>query len=216
MRAPHLLPVTAVTALALALTACTSEDPVDEVPPATDDASVTSDDGLEGGPGSNGWLCQYVSPSATDAAAGGTAETPRERIVEDDEDSWVCEVLTGGPGEQRPVVRLSILIGEEFRAEARERAEAAPDVEQGPDYLGLSFISPGLVTALTSCTDPAATNRSQQVPYTLVGEALEVVDEETTEDLRSSLTTAARNLDQGVGCTPGQALADQEAATTAP
>ena len=79
MRAPHLLPVTAVTALALALalTACTSEDPVDEVPPATDDASVTSDDGLEGGPGSNGWLCQYVSPSATDAAGSRSVTSTR-------------------------------------------------------------------------------------------------------------------------------------------
>ena len=214
MHAPHLLPVTAL--LALALSACTSEDPVAGTPSTPDDASVSSDDGLEGGPGTNGWLCQYVSPSATEAAAGGTAETPRERVVQDDEDGWVCEVLTGGPGEQRPVVRLSILIGDEHRAEARQRAEAAEDVERGPDYLGLSFVSPGLVTGLTSCMAPGATDRSQQVPYTLVAEALEVVDEETTGDLRSALTSAARNLDQGLGCTPSQALADQQSATTAP
>lgn len=216
MRAPLLLPLTA--ALALILASCTSEDPATGTPSATQDAAVTSDDGLEGGPGVNGWLCQYVSPSATAAAAGGTAVTPRERIVQDDEDSWVCEVLTGGAGEQEPVIRLSILLGEEAREQARQRAEAADGVEPGPDYLGLSFVSPGLVTGLTSCTEPGAENRSQQVPYSLVGEALGVVDDETTEDLRSALTTAARNLDQAVGCTPSQAIADMDggSATTAP
>ena len=200
----------------LALTACTSEDPAPPAPTGTDDAAVTSDDGLEGGVGTNGYLCNYVSPSATEAAAGGTAETPRERVVRDDEDGWVCEVLSGGVGAQEPVIRLSILLGEEARAEAREVAEAADGVEPGPDYLGLSFVSPGLVTGLTSCTAPNATSRTEQIPYTLVAEGLGVVDEATTEDLRSALTSMAQNLDRGLGCMPKQARADQADGTTAP
>lgn len=214
MRSLSLL--TAPALLALALTACTSQEPVTETPTVTDDAAVTSDDGLEGGTGSNGWLCNYVSPAAAAAAAGGTAETPRERIVQDDEDGWVCEVLSGGQGEQEPVVRLSILLGEQARVEARERAESAEGVEPGPDYLGLSFVSPGMVTGLTSCTTPGAADRTDQMPYTLIGETLGVVDEATTENLRSALSTMAQNLDRGVGCAPRQAVEEQAAATSAP
>ena len=101
-------------------------------------------------------------------------------------------------------------------AGARERAEAAEGVEPGPDYLGLSFVSPGMVTGLTSCTAPGTTDRTDQVPYTLIGETLGVVDDATTENLRSALSTMAQNLDRGIGCAPRQALEDQAAATTAP
>lgn len=211
MRTLRLLsvPTLAVTTV-LTVGACTSEDPATETSTSgTDDAAVTSDDGLQGEVGGNGYLCQYVSPATADAAAGGTAVTPRGLVTEDDEDGWVCDVLSGGPGEQEPVLRLSIHLGEEARAEARARAEAEDGVEPGPEYLGLSFISPGLVTGLTSCTAPDATNRADQIPYTLVGESLTIIDEEMTDEVRSALALMAQNLDKSVGCAPKAALQAQ-------
>lgn len=204
--------------LALTLSACTSEDAGTARGTAgtADDAALTSDDGLQGQSPQNGWLCEYVSPSAVDAAAGGKAVTPRSLTVQDDEKAWVCEVLSGGKDEQEPIVRLTIALGEEGRATAGQRAEAAQGVQPGPDYLGRSFISPGLVTGLTSCTAPKATDRSQQIPYTLVAEAFKVTTPEVTDDLRSALTIAAQGLDKSLGCSPKQASKDQAAATTAP
>lgn len=200
---------TVAAGLALLLSSCTtSEDPT-PTPTATEDAAATSDDGLEGTEGRNGWLCEYVNASAVNAAAGGEAVTPRQRIVEDDEDAWVCEVLSGGPGEQEPIIRLSILLGEQARAEARERAEAAEGVEPGPEHLGRSYISPGLVTGLTSCVRPGATQRDDQVPHTLIGESFLVDDQEVTEDLRGALSSMAQGLDKGLGCSPKQAVIDQ-------
>lgn len=214
MRTLRLLTLPAVATLVLP--ACTSEDPAGETP-TTDDAVVTSDDGLEGSAPTDGWFCRYVAPDAVDAAVGGTAETPRELVVQDDEEGWACEVLTGGKGEQEPVLRVSILIGEEARAEARSRAEAADGVRPGPEFLGLSFVSPGLVTGLTSCMAPGATNRADQAPYTLIAEQLSgEVDEATTANLRATLSGAAQSLDKAFGCAPRQALKDQAAATTAP
>ena len=218
MRTRTLSVAAAGLAATLALAACTSDDPVTPGDPTTPagDAATTSDDGLEGTAGKNGWLCDYVSPSAVEAAAGGEAVSPRQRIVTDDEDSWVCEVLSGGAGEQEPIIRLSIELGPEAREAARERAEAADGVEPGPQYLGLSFVSPGLVTGLTSCVRPGATKRSDQIAHTLVGESLKVTDAEVTDDLRSSLALMAQNLDKGLGCSPKAAIADQAAETTSP
>lgn len=205
-----------VAGLAVALSACTSEEP--EAPPvAAEDSARTSDDGLEGEPGTGtGWLCEYVSPATLRAAVGAEAQSPRQLVTEDDEDSWVCEVLVGGPGEQEPAVRLAIQLGEEARDLARERAEAAAQVRGGPEHLGVSFVSPGLVTALTLCTAPDAQDRGERIPYTLVAESLGETGEEATAGLRQALTEAAKRLDAAVGCSPSQALSDEAAATTGP
>lgn len=201
----------AITAgLVLALGACTSEDPASDT--STDDAAVTSDDGLEGSAGNRGWMCQYVSPTAIELANGGEAETPRQLTTEDDDDAWVCDVLVGGKGEQEPVVRVGIYLGDEARAEARTRAEEADGVEAGPDHLGVSFISPGLVTGLTLCTDLTASDTSVKIPYTIVIESLGETDEEVTHHLELAATEAAKSLDKGVGCSPKRAIEEDRAA----
>ncbi|GGK58238.1 hypothetical protein [Ornithinimicrobium pekingense] len=202
--------------LALLAGACTSED-ADPRPTAEDTANAT-DDGLEGQAGNQGWMCQYVSPTAVELAAGGEAQTPRELISVDDEDSWVCDVLVGGAGEQEPVIRLSIELGEEARTAARARAEGAEGVEPGPDHLGVSFVSPGLVTGLTLCTAPDATSATEKIPYSLVAESLGETDAEATEHLERALTETAKNLDRTLGCSPRRAVEEEQdaAQTTAP
>lgn len=202
--------------LALGLSACTSEDPEPTAEPTQEEAAPTTDDGLEGTLTANGWACEYFSPAAADHAAGGTATTPRGIVTQDDEEGWVCEVVSGGPGEQEPIARLSIILGPEAREEYRTLAEGAEGVEPGPDYLGKSYIAPGLVVGLTSCTRPGATQRSDQIEHTLVGEALNVTDEQATDDLRSALTLAAQGLDKGMGCSPAQVVRDLAETTSAP
>ncbi len=201
--------------LAVALSACTSEGPTP--PSEAEDPVVTSDDGLEGEPGTgNGWMCDYLSPAALRAVVGEEPQSPRQLVSEDDEDTWVCEVLVGGQGEQEPVVRLTIELGEEARDRARERAENADQVSEGPEHLGVSFVSPGLVTALTLCTAPGAQDRAERIPYTLVAESLGDTGEEATSALRQALTEAARRLDSSIGCSPRQAVSEDAAATTGP
>lgn len=203
-----------IAGLALSLSACTSEsaDPV----PGDDAAASTPDDGLEGEEGNNGWMCQYVSPTAVELANGGEPETPRSLVTEDDEDTWTCDVLVGGKGAQEPVIRLGIHLGEEARDEARARAEAAEGVEPGPDHLGVSFVSPGLVTGLTLCTAPNATTANDKIPYSLVIESLGETDAETTEHLQRALTETAKGLDGSVGCSPRMAVSEDAGATSAP
>lgn len=215
MRTRTLSLTAVVTGLTLALTACTSES-ADPEPTAPDDTAATSDDGLEGDAGNQGWMCQYVSPRAVEVLAGGEAQTPRQLVTEDDEDTWVCDVLVGGPGEQEPLARLSIDLGEEAREEARERAESAEGVQPGPDYLGVSFVSPGLVTGLTLCTAPDATDVNDKIPYALVAESFGETGPEATDRLRQALTEMAKNLDGNLGCSPTRAVAEDAEQTTAP
>lgn len=214
MRFPTLSLPAVAAGLTLALTACTSDtaDPT----PTVDDTAVTSDDGLEGEAGNQGWMCQYVSPRAVEVLAGGEAQTPRQLVTEDDPDSWVCDVLVGGPGEQEPLARLSIMLGEEARQSARARAESEDGVERGPDYLGVSFLSPGLVTGLTLCTAPDATSARDKIPYSLVIESFGETGPEATDRLRQALTEAAKNLDGTMGCSPRRAVAEDASQTTAP
>ncbi|MFK5635737.1 hypothetical protein [Ornithinimicrobium sp. LYQ103] len=211
------LTATALVAV-LGLTACTSEEPTPT--PSTDEATssggTTTDDGLEGGPGTNGWMCQYASPDAVSAVAGEEPTTVRELVVQDDAEGWVCQVLVGGAGEQETVLTVSVLLGEEYRDAARARAESADGAEPGPAYLGVSFLSPGLVTGLTLCTAPDAARSDDRIPYTLVAESLAETGEDATDALRATLGEAARSLDQGLGCSPQAALAEDAATTTAP
>lgn len=205
---PSLLAVAALT-----LGACTSGDA--DPAPSQDAAAQTSDDGLEGEAGNQGWTCQYVSPPLVESAAGGRAETPRQLVTEDDEDGWSCDVLVGGPGEQEPVVRLGIHLGEEHRDAARARAEGEQDVRPGPEHLGVSFVSPGLVTGLTLCTDPEGA-AGARIPYALTAESLGETGEETTALLQRALTEVAKGLDGSLGCSPKQARADDAEQTSAP
>jgi hypothetical protein len=205
--------------LALVLGACTSG--TDEPGPTGDGASATDDaaaasDGLQGEAGNQGWTCEYVSPAAVELAAGGEATTPRQLVTQDDEDAWVCDVLVGGEGEQEPVIRLAIHLGEEARGTARARAESAEGVEPGPEHLGVSFVSPGLVTGLTLCTAPDATDTDDKIPYSLVIESLGQTDQETTEQLERALTETAKSLDRTLGCSPARAVSEDSGQTTAP
>jgi hypothetical protein len=208
----------AVTAgLTLALGACSAET-ADPDPTTGDDAAVTStaEDGLEGEAGNRGWMCQYVSPTAIELANGGEAQTPRELVTQDDADNWVCDVLVGGPGEQAPLIRLGIRLGEDARDTARARAEGEEGVEDGPEHLGVSFVSPGLVTGLTLCGDPQSTDAQARIPYSLVIESLGETDVETTDHLQRALTETAKSLDQSLGCSPKRAVEEDASATTAP
>lgn len=214
MRNRALTAVAAVAGLTLVLGACTSGEP--DPAPTSDDTAVTSDDGLEGTAGNQGWMCNYVNPKAVELANGSTPETTRMLVTEDTEDSWVCEVLVGGKGEQEPVIELSIRLGEKASEEARARAEAADGVEPGPDHLGVSFVSPGLVTGLTLCTDPQSTDAADKIPYALVAESFGDTGAETTDYLQRALTETAKGLDQSVGCSPSAALRDEAEQTTAP
>lgn len=198
--------------LALTLSACTSGTLDDE--PTTDDAAVTSDDGLEGTAGNQGWMCNYVSPTAIELANGSAPQTTRMLVTEDTEDSWVCEVLVGGKGEQEPVIELAIHLGEEAREEARAEAEGADGVQPGPDHLGVSFISPGRVTGLTMCKDPQSDDVLDKIPYTLVATSLGETDAKTTEHLQRTLTETAKGLDKSVGCSPKRAIQEDAAAQT--
>ncbi len=216
MRTPRPTVPSLLAAAALTLVACTSGD-ADPAPSPDEDAQTRSaDDGLEGEAGNQGWMCQYVSPPAVESAAGGQAQTPREVVTQDDEEGWVCDVLVGGPGAQEPVITLGIHLGEEARDEARGRAEGAEGVRPGPEHLGLSFVSPGLVTGLTLCTDPDATDADQRIPYSLVAESHGEADEKTTALLQRTLTEVAKNLDGQLGCSPSQARSDGAEQTEAP
>lgn len=213
----HTRTATAATAtgLALVLGACTSGGA--DSAPTSEDTAVTSDDGLEGTAGNQGWMCNYVSPTAIELANGSTPETTRMLVTEDTEDSWVCDVLVGGKGEQEPLIELSIHLGERSWAQARARAEGAKGVEPGPDHLGVSFVSPGLVTGLTMCTDPQSDDPDDKIPYALVAESFRQTDATTTEHLQRAVTETAKNLDQSIGCSPKLALQQDAAArTTAP
>lgn len=212
MRNRTLTAAATATGLALVLGACTSGGP--EPAPTSDDTAVTSGDGLEGSAGNRGWMCNYVSPKAIELANGSAPGTTRMLLTEDTQESWVCQVLVGGRGEQEPVVELSIRLGQAAREEARSRAEAAEGVSPGPDHLGVSFVSPGLVTGLTMCTDPASSDVADKIPYTLVAESFGQTDEKTTHQLQAVLTETAKGLDQSVGCSPKLALQQDAAAQT--
>lgn len=204
---------TAVLALVagLALGACTSgEDPADDSTPApsTEQAAVTD------GSDSNGWLCDDISPQSLRALAGGELADPAEEMIQDDDEAWICEARDG----DTTLARLSLSVGEEARDAARERVQAAEGVAAGPDYLGESYTSPALVVGLTLCTDMDQPGAGVYEPYTMVAEALVESEDDLSEPLRSTLASMARRLDQGIGCSPRQALeeagADDGAATT--
>ncbi|AXH97188.1 hypothetical protein [Ornithinimicrobium avium] len=205
---------TTAAGLALVLGACTSGGP--EPAPTSDEAAVTSDDGLEGTAGNQGWMCNYVSPTAVELANGSAPQTTRMLVTEDTEDSWVCDVLVGGKGEQEPVIELSIHLGEGAWADARARAEGAEGVEPGPDHLGVSFVSPGLVTGLTMCKDPQSDDAGDKIPYALVAESFGQTGAGATEHLERAVTETAKALDQSVGCSPKLAVEEDAAQTTAP
>ena len=217
MRTPARSLAAATVGLTLLLSACTSESG-DPEPSASADAeeTATADDGLEGEAGNRGWMCQYVSPTAVELANGGEAETPRQLVTEDDAENWACDVLVGGPGQQEPLIRLGIRLGEDARAAARQRAEGEQGVETGPDHLGVSFVSPGMVTGLTLCADPRSSDARERIPYSLTIESLGETDAETTDHLERALTETAKNLDRNLGCSPKRALEEEAGATSAP
>lgn len=217
MRTPARSLAAATVGLTLLLSACTSEsgDPEPSAP-ADAEGTATADDGLEGEAGNRGWMCQYVSPTAVELANGGEAETPRQLVTEDDAENWACDVLVGGPGQQEPLIRLGIRLGEDARAAARQRAEGESGVETGPEHLGVSFVSPGMVTGLTLCADPQSSDARDRIPYSLTIESLGETDAETTDHLQRALTETAKNLDRNLGCSPKRALEEEAGATSAP
>lgn len=209
--------------LALGATGCTSE-PEPEEPRS---GGTTSETAPEDGRGGNGWLCEDMSPANLRAVAGGELAEPRELVVADDDTSWVCEAYDG----QAPLLRLSVVVGEEGREEARALAAETEGGAAGPDYLGESVIGPRQGVAITLCTDVSGTavdNDGQEgadevpvagdtegdtrVPYSITAEALGDSEEDVSEALRSTLTLTAGKLDQGFGCSPKAAL--EEAAQT--
>lgn len=182
-----------------AMTGCTS-GPVEEE--TTDDAIVTSDDGLEGSEGTSGWYCRYLNAGLIESALGQESTTPRELVVSDTAEEWICEVLNGGPGEQDPILRVSIQLGQDAVDTARTRAETAEDVQDGPEHLGESYLSAGLVTGLTACRLPTAQRLDDFGPLAIVLESLGQTDATTTQQLRAAASQAAQQLDQSLGCSP--------------
>lgn len=204
-------PARSITALALAaltLGACTSgEDPSET---STPDAAPSSAPAVTDGSDSNGWLCEDVSPETLRAVAGGELGEPNEVMVQDDETAWVCDAYDG----DTPLVRLSLAVGEEARDEARSRMQSLEGVTEGPDYLGESYSSPGVVAGLTACTDMDQPGAGVYEPYTMVAESLTGDDADVSDQLRSTLTGLARRLDQGIGCSPKQARGEADAGDT--
>lgn len=193
--------------LALGATGCTSE-PEPEGPTS---GGTTSETAPGDGRGGNGWLCEDMSPANLRAVAGGELAEPRELVVADDDTSWVCEAYDG----QAPLLRLSVVVGEEGREEARALAAETEGGAAGPDYLGESVIGPRQGVAITLCTDPGS-EADARTPYSITAEALGDSPEDVSEALRSTLTLTAGKLDQGVGCSPKAALEEAAQTTEAP
>lgn len=186
----------------LPLAGCTSDPAEPPAPTTEDDAAVTTESGLEGQEGNAGWYCRYLNTATLETALGEESTTPRELVVSDTADEWVCDVLNGGIGDQEPALRVSILLGEDAVGEARTRAEDLDGTVPGPAHLGESYLSPGLVTALTACRLPTAERLDDYGPLAVTFESFHSDDETTTENLRQAASQAAQQLDQSLGCSP--------------
>ncbi|OLT43296.1 hypothetical protein BJF86_00325 [Serinicoccus sp. CNJ-927] len=206
MRRRHLTRLASLLLVAV-LAACTSE-PTEE-PGTETSAPAEQDAAATDGSGSNGWLCEDVSPQSLRALAGDELTEPREVMVADDETRWVCEAYDG----QTPLVRVSVEVGEEGRETARSLVEATEGMAPGPDYLGESYLSPTVGVGLTLC---GAQGSGSPEPYSLTAEILVDREDDLREPLRSTLTSIAQKLDQGVGCSPKQAREEAAEQTVTP
>lgn len=206
----------AVTAvLALLLAGCTSgAEPDGPTGTATQDADSTDEATTDGvgttaPPAARGYLCRYVSLSAQEAVAEGELDNPYQLMVEDDEDNWVCETQDDG----EPLVRVSILRGEDVWAQQRALAEAEEGVQDGPEWFGQSFASARRVTGLTMCSRPDGKGAEDYEPYALVVEAMPDSEENVTEQLHSVASALSRGVDQALRCSPRMARGELEGPT---
>lgn len=203
----------------LVLGGCTSGDaPADETPTGTQtaDGTAATDDADQTGvpqpPAANGYLCRYVGPDQQGAVAGGDLAEPVQVDMQNDPTHWICEARDG----EETVVRVSILRGQDLADEARDAAQAAEAVEDGPAYLGESYTSARRVTGLTMCRTPDSEGSEGWERYSIVVEAVPESDEDVAKHLTMVAGAAARALDQSVGCSPKMAVSEAVSATTAP
>lgn len=208
-----------LAASAVLISGCTSGADPDAPPPDQDDeAAVTTPSlmvGVEEPPAANGFLCRYVSRSGQEAVTGGAWSEPVQVTVQDDTTTWACEARDG----EEPLIRVTINRGPELPARDRAEAQEAGIEQDGPDYLGESYLSARKVTALTLCKVPDNEGSRTYEPYSFVVEALAVGEEDLERDLTVVATTMARTMDQAIGCSPkmaAQQAAENAAATTAP
>lgn len=204
----HLLAALTASA-ALLLGACTSDaDPAQPSSPGMQQDPPTSTDpgpdpeaaGATAAPGAGGVLCRYVTASTQRTVAGADLTDPHQLMVENDPESWVCEVRDG----DQALMRVSILRGEDAWDSQRGLAQEAEGVIDGPEWLGEAYSSPQRITGLTMC----ATSEEPDVTYeeyALVVESVTDPQEDLTAPLRVTASTMARNLDQAVQCSPKMA-----------
>lgn len=219
-RPPVLAVVTA--SVSLLLGACTSgDDPQQEAPTSVQngpDGEQPTDGPAEDGdadaagstapPAERGFLCRYVTEATQEVLAGGDLTDPYQLMVQNDPQSWVCEVRD----EDEALVRVSILRGEGVWDTQRDLAEAEQGVTEAPPWLGESYQSSRRITGLTMCT-LAQEGGGTYEPYALVVEAVSDSTEDVTGELSTTASALARSLDQAIGCSPRMARGEIEGPT---
>lgn len=214
-----LTPALALTAaLALALSACTSEDPTTD----RDGGSAPTTAGPEGAVPTSGWWCGLIEQETVETATGGRSAEAREVIRVNDGERYRCDVLlpTGEGDTTELALTLEVVAGDEDRAtRAREEVLAMDGVEAGPDYLGESYQAPGMVVGIMPCGAPVGSEQQgSQVTWTFLAHALLPEGEQVTDLLARPLNRQAREVDMQVGCAPSRAQEPMldGSATTAP
>lgn len=215
MRRGHHQAAATAAAAVLALTACTSG--------AQDgDAATTTAPTMEGAVPTTGWWCGLIEEDVVSAVTDGRTGEAREVLRVNDGSTYHCDVvLPTGEGLQTEVV-LSMLVtaDDETGAERlRQELEGVDEVAPGPDYLGESYLAPGLAVAIMPCGAPLdAENAGEPVPWTYVVRAAEGRGQGLDEELTGPINRQVRQVDSAVGCSPSEAVrpGDDAAGTTTP
>lgn len=201
------LAATLAMALALVTTACTSDPGTSPPVPGPDDAAASSDrTGADSA--TPQWYCTLVKRDLVELATGGRPEQAQESVVANDESSWVCEVTQAdGQDSREPVLRLSIFpAGAEQSKDYREEMGDA-EGEEGARYLGESYLASGKAVALMDCntTPKEGSTEPERAPYAFAVEGLSEQASGLTEELLDPLRRMVMQVDQAVGCYPGEA-----------
>ncbi len=176
---------------------------------------------LEGAVPSGDWWCRLIDREIVEVATDGRTEEAREVLRQNDEEGYLCEVVLpvdGGPGTE-PVLALAVQINDEGAADAaRQEAEAAPEAQPGPDYLGESFVMPGRTVSIVSCKAPVGSAaEGSEVPFVISLRATSESGGQLTDELIDPVRRSLVEVDQGVGCSPSTAdNSDDSSATSAP
>ncbi len=185
------------------------------------DESAMTSPLLEGAVPSGDWWCRLIEREIVEVATDGRTEEAREVLRQNDEEGYLCEVVLpvdGGPGTES-VLALAVQINDEGAADAaRQEAEAAPEAQPGPDYLGESFVMPGRTVSIVPCKAPVGSAaEGSEVPFVISLRATSESGGQLTDELIDPVRRSLVEVDQGVGCSPSTAdNSDDSSATSAP